>query len=235
MSDGNNMREFPIERIRLKKKTSANQRNLFSYFLENRKALVSLSLISVFVVISILNREITSQNNPTNLGSRAIASFGEPVKIIRNTAWEYSIARKLSKVDPTKRTIARGKKPSNLDQLTYGQLEGKYSVHLADGKLTEIKFTSNSGDPLAVTQIPSRISNRKEFLYSTRGLLPYEFAEVKKLENRSSAEFNSEVYALVDKLGAKVAEIVFQLDASGRFLSMKVFADQNVAALEAGR
>lgn len=221
-----NVLEFPMHKVKLSRKASEaveTAKKSTSFELENRKVLTSMSLLSILLAVVIANQEITSTNTaPTPMTqSRGIASFGEPVEVVRNTEWEKKLAQELS----TERTeaeslVIRGNKPSELDHLMFGTLGGQYLVSLDKGKLAEIEFNPEAfglGEP-------QKLDDRAHFIQANRALLSVDFDTVKK--SRISSE--AETYALL-KSGNEVGEVTFELDTDGRLLSMKFESTQRVA------
>jgi len=193
--------------------------------IEAKRFFYTFSVFSIIVMAVVIAEKINTLNRPQYVLAvnyeqksqlnRAVASQ-ENVEIIENIRWGQNLVDKINDMKESDRLPAAvGSVPNRFDQLRYGDLAGKYRLTgTQDQKISEIEYveSDNSSD------VPVRIRNRVEFLSEYKDLLAIQFnnAEVEK----NSAEI--EVYRLLNKSGEDVGTASFQLDAGGRFLSLKV-------------
>lgn len=199
------------------------------HFFTNKRSLASFGILSCFMVVGL-------SQMPTNIhqevkGSRGIASIGpsgefhkpEVIhgihRVPRNAVWEHALARQLGQ--KRKRDLASvGKRPTQMDRLLFGLLEGKYAVRREKGKIVEIEFsdTQRSGD------LPKFINDRIGFIQENKALFPVDFKMIQKTETRKPGSQTParESYKLMDKVGQQTGQVHFHLDKYGRFLSMQV-------------
>ncbi len=186
--------------------------------LEHAKIALSTSLLSVVVLVTLANRNLMN-NAPTEMkASRGIASVSTGTSEI-----EDSLVRSLAKHELDSNSM--GRQPSSIEALAFGQLEGKYAVRMANGKLAELEFSdvTSQGDR------PKHIDDRIGFLDSHRDLLPVAFDKSIKIDSQAQGESTIETYQLINEVSRPVASVEFKLDAAGRLLSMRV-AQLTVAA-----
>jgi hypothetical protein len=186
--------------------------------LEHAKIALSTSLLSVVVLVTLANKNLMSGDSaePVRV-SRAIASVPTGTSDA-----EDSLVRALAKKELGSHAI--GRRPSSLEALRFGTLEGKYAIRLSDeGKLAELEFTSNSesGD-LSETDRPKHIQNRAEFISQNHELMPVAFDKAVWIEVEPSGDSTTEIYQLVNEVSRPVGTVEFKLDKAGRMLSMKV-------------
>lgn len=201
---------------------------------EAKQILGALSLVSFVLVAIFANEQIVKSQRPIyvvsdnmNSGSmrdlnRAIAS-SRPMNPLRDLEWEHQLAKKLGKgsseFDETERSPASfGRQASNLDQIRFGVLAGKYRLNAdASEKLKDIDYVES----LDTGESPQYL-NRQNFLrdYRQEMALPYssfEFAGVKG---------TTELYQLKNSKNQVVGQAQFVLDDQGRFLSFKLSQNQ---------
>lgn len=189
--------------------------------LEHAKIAVSTSLLSIVILVTLANNSMLGgkvEASSVNSSSRGIASVQTGT-----SAEEDSLVQRLSQKELTA-SAALGRKPSDLEKLTLGFLEGKYAVQLENGKLSHLQFSLAAATP---DQSPKHVEDLAAFIESNRGLLPVSFAKTVKVESKKDGEQRQETFQLVNKLSMPVAKVQFMMDASGRLLSMHV--DQVVA------
>jgi hypothetical protein len=190
--------------------------------LEQAKLAVSTSLLSIVLLVTLANNNImtriTVEEKTTEFASRSIASVPEATvspELVTSLA-----QRDLSDA------AAVGRKPSSLEQLRFGTLEGKYAVRLQqDGKLSEIEFS----DSVASGDRPKHIESFSHFLEANRELLPVDFEKSVKVSSERAADGATEVYQLVNRVSMPLAKVQVKTDAAGRLLAMR-FAPLQVAA-----
>ena len=190
--------------------------------LEHAKIALSTSLLSVVVLVTLANRNIMSNTEPVEIvkQARGIASVPTGTSDV-----EDILVRELAKKDLHASGI--GRKPSSIEALAFGQLEGKYAVRLENGKISELEFSdvTSQGDR------PKHIEDRAGFLDSHRDLLPVAYDKSIKIDSEVAAQAGetTEVYQLVNSVSRPVASVEFRLDSAGRMLSMRV-AQLKIAA-----
>gem|GEM_PF-2929678 len=180
--------------------------------LEHAKIALSTSLLSVVILVTLANRNIMTSAAPVEVKqTRGIASVSTGTSEV-----EDSLVRTLAKHDLDSQ--AMGRKPSSIEELAFGQLEGKYAVRMANGKLAELEFSdvTSQGDR------PKHIDDRGSFIDSHRDLLPVSFDKSIKIDSVAQGETTVETYQLINEVSRPVANVEFKLDAAGRMLSMRV-------------
>ncbi len=181
--------------------------------LEHAKLALSTSLLSVVVLVTLANRGLMNSAEPVEIvrGSRSIASVPTGT-----TDAEDLLVRQMAKKDLNQ--VALGRKPSSIEALAFGQLEGKYAVRLENGKLAELEFSdvTSQGDH------PKHIDDRGTFLDSHRDVLPVAYDKSIRIDSTSTNGLTTEIYQLVNEVSRPVANVEFHLDSVGRLLSMRI-------------
>lgn len=182
--------------------------------LEHAKIAVSTSLLSIVILVTLANNSLLSNktNEQTSSGSRSIASVSTGT-----SEMEDRLVAKLSQLDVNSEATL-GRKPSSLEKLTLGQLEGKYAVRLQDGKLRELEFSESASHE----DRPKYVVDREKFLNSNRELLPVAFDKTMKVESEQTDAGSLEVYQLINEFSMPVAQVEFRMDPAGRMLGMRV-------------
>ncbi len=187
--------------------------------MHNTKLMVSTSLLSVIVLATVANTSSFStrpaQGSPVTDSSRGIASVQ-----MGTSAWEDRVAKKLSEQTlPNEAQI--GRKPSSLDQLTFGALEGKYTVRTVNGKINEIELAdSESGTR------PKKISDLGLFLRENNQLmLTAPVATIEPLKTVQEGAVQKSSYRMIGENHQDLGQVEFQLDGSGGLLSMHVMTE----------
>jgi len=192
---------------------------------DNKKVLISSSLLSILFIVTMANRNLMRPQeeaiNWTGIeqseGSRSIASI-ESSNFARNNDWEKEVAQELSQ------TV--GRKPSSISssaseeqQFRYGFLGSAYRVQYnLSGKVEEIEYDRS---------LSARISHDPKYLSASdmlngryKSFLPWTFDTWKADKKTVEGEIIEEI-SLNDKDGNRVGVITFKTDSHGRFLSMK--------------
>lgn len=185
--------------------------------LEHAKIALSTSLLSVVILVTLANRNLMTNEQPREVGSRGIASVPTGT-----SEAEDSLVKSLAKHELA--STALGRQPSSVEALAFGQLEGKYAVRLANGKLSELEFS----DATAQGDRPKQIDDRGAFLDSHRDVLPVAYDKSIKVDSQMQGDNVVETYQLINPVSRPVANVEFKLDSSGRLLAMRV-AQLNVA------
>ncbi len=194
--------------------------------LEARRLFYSFSVFSVIVMAIVIGEKLNSMSRPRYVFAvnydqnakfnRAVASQ-ENVEFIEDIRWGQKIVQHLNEsgIDTNREPAAIGTSPDQYDQLRYGELAGKYRLTGTQGqKISEIEFVESE----QVSETPIRLRNREKFLTEHRELLAIPFAKTEV--EKSSAQ--SEVYKLLSPQGQLLGKASFQMDESGRFISLKV-------------
>lgn len=191
--------------------------------LEHAKIALSTSLLSVVVLVTLANKNLMSsdQAEPAR-ASRGIASVPTGT-----SEAEDSLVKVLSKKELGSHSL--GRRPSSLETLAFGTLEGKYAIRLDHGKLAEVEFTATSGSDSEADR-PKHIQNRAEFINQNQELMPVAFDKAVWIDREKLGDSTTEVYQLVNEVSRPVATVEFKLDQAGRMLSMKVAANQVATA-----
>ncbi len=216
--------QFPEKDENQKQQQAGNK---VTFELENKKVMVSASLVTLLFLVTLINASLfTQKEQQTDFAStngRGIASLGEYSGLVRNTEWEHDLAKRLSKASPQRGIASIGKAPSREDQLLYRFLDGNYLVRMntETGKLVALEFAESQ------ELSPKVISNRQAFISDYRSILGVEFSRATTLDtlNSPSKERRREVYALWssgEQQGEPVARVEFELDKNDKMYSMKV-------------
>jgi hypothetical protein len=107
-------------------------------------------------------------------------------------------------------------KTTEIDKLSSGFLEGKYSVRAQSGKILELEFTNGKMDR------PKYIPDKEEFLIRYKALIGPEFQKPVLLEEKVVKGELIARYQLIGPSASPVAEVTFVSDESDRLLSLKV-------------
>lgn len=207
--------------------------------LEHAKVAVSTSLLSVVVLVtlannnlmtsiapvsSVLNEQSSSSHNAN--GGRGIASIASvPGGGYSNATITENpeLVRQLAQRDLSE-TASVGQKPSSLERLAFGFLEGKYAVRLQDGLIREIEFAPET-KTLEAKNEAKKIENLNAFIDGQRDLLPAYSHSVKLGLGHEGSE-TVETFQLVNAVSMPVAKVQFRVDIEGRFLGMRVSMTQ---------
>jgi hypothetical protein len=183
--------------------------------LEHTKILISTSLLSIVILVTMANHSLSTTNVTSNVeegGMRGVASVQTGT-----SNWEDQVAHQLAE-RPVRDTSHLGRKPSDLEKFTFGELGGKYSTRLDNGKILEVSYANGTSE----NDHPVFINDRAGFLKEHRGLLPVNFDKLSQAETSHEKGKFTESYTLLSKDNQSMAKIEFQLDPTGRMISMKV-------------
>lgn len=191
--------------------------------LEQAKIAISTSLLSIVLLVTLANNNLLVSNvRPTTAdnfdrASRGIASVSSVSEIIPNAEENQKMVRELSR-RALSATASVGQKPTSIESLAFGVLEGKYAIRLQNGKLSEIEF--NTGE--VAGQDPKQIDDFKSFLETQRDLLPVAFDKSLKVGTDQVGQARVETFELVNQVSMPLAKVQFTTDSEGRLLTMKV-------------
>lgn len=186
-----------------------------------KKAFLSLSLLSLIVMAVSLNDHWTSgqrnvyviSDSPGQLKqlNRAIAS-AQPHYLFRDVEWEHRLASRLANYDLKRAPAAVPAQKTEIDNLRYGVLAGKYRLQQEQSKISEIEYI----DSIEQGDHPQDFS-REQFLsqYKDLFVVPYDRSAME-----SHGE-NREIHRLFDKKGQAIGRAAFELDERGHVLSLK--------------
>jgi hypothetical protein len=208
-----NVIELPVKHPLLKLKNTLRLR----FDLEQRKVLASASILSILFIVAVVNDRMMSHPETVQQNSRSIASYGEVGPAIRDQEWENQLAHDLSLASHTAGSATFAAPATPLDQLTYGTLEGKYSMQVFRGHVQQIEFANNE-----TSTNPVLVQDRARFLMQNRELLPVQYASLIKTGTQLSGTEMNEQFALLDAQQKTLAKVEFHLDSFGRLLSMKI-------------
>lgn len=189
-----------------------------SLILHEKKFILAVSLLSIVTVISIFNRNTLSTpashlaasfETQNEVSTRQIASVS-----LGTTNSEDSLAKGLSHKSLDSHAQV-GQDPSKVEQLTFGFLEGQYSVRLKNGKLNGLELSSNS-------QQPKFLPNLEKFISENKDLLPVHFESIYRTQNIQVNKENVQKFSLLGAARRQLAVVEFHLDHLGRLISMKV-------------
>lgn len=189
--------------------------------MEHAKIAVSTSLLSIVLLVTLANNSLLGgKGNEAELRqARGIASIPTGT-----SEAEDSLVARLAKKELGE-SSALGRKPSDLEKLTLGYLEGKYAIQLENGKLRQIRFAEAS----AAGELPKRVEDLKAFIESNREILPVAFSSSVKVDRVQEGENVTETFELVNRLSIPVGKVQFLMDGAGRLLAMHVAEAQSVS------
>jgi hypothetical protein len=186
--------------------------------LEQRKILVSASLISVLVFVMVANQTFLKKKQSPEGQARALANVGRFIKVDQGQLeWQKRLALELSESKSGKRDLASlGRPPNAFDQLRFGFFEGKYSFLLEHGKIKEINFVDSgpSGDR------PKFIDNEERFLNENRALFYVDYSHAEMSIEEHQAGFKTKKYNLYKDKNVVGSASVF-LGEGGRVHALK--------------
>jgi len=186
--------------------------------LENRRILISASLVSVLLVVSLFNETLFSQKEtPEAHQVRAVANVTRFMNIEKaDSIWEKKLALALSRKDD-RDPASLGQSASPMEQLRFGLLEGKYAFQMEQGKIKAIEYV----DTDATNDRPKYINDKPAFLDNYRDLFKINFSKVIKKGEESEGLLSKETYQLYNA-GRVVGEAQFVSDQFGRIRVVRV-------------
>lgn len=207
--------EYRRERSRLKQ----NEEPIKKSALNEKKIVFATAILSVLVVISVFNRNtFSTDKSVAELASSSQGGSQENSRQIASVPLgtsnsEDSVTKEWSLKTLDDQTKL-GQDPSRVEQLTFGLLEGKYSVRLKDGKLNGFELTDASSQP-------KMVANLQKFLAENKEILPVKFDTI-SIVKASKGEENVQKFALLSPESRRMAEVEFRLDSLGRLISMRI-------------
>lgn len=198
--------------IRLK--TPGTRRVQMKLELNEKKAALTASILSVVALASFFNQKIVSHFDSSKT-SRNIASLNEQAEY--EFQWQKELSEKLA--DKSNRKVASfGEQPSKLDQIRFGMLEGKYAINFDNERISEIKFQETTS-----ADRPKYIPNVENFLIENKDVLIPDVSLVKTIETKTVGEDSEQTLELYDSSNKALGQVTYVSDKSGRLRSMKFY------------
>lgn len=195
--------------------------------LEQAKIAISTSLLSIVLLVTVANN---SMMNSVTLIEEASISSGRGIASVDSQGDKFAVDE-FSSLQETNESLVRelskrdlgpngavGRRPSSVDMLAYGLLEGKYAVRLKAGKLSEIEFSEN----FETVNKRKSVDEVLSFLESHRELLPVSFDKHVRVKVETNGEEGMDTYQLINSVSMPVAKVQFRTDTDGRVLAMQV-------------
>lgn len=198
-------------------KESKPTRSMTNRFRAKWVILGSLLLILVTAVgvnaalFSLKSQSTDSAVAQSQTSGRSVASINPIFK----DSWEKKAFQVLE--NTSERELASiGETPSSLDQVEYGDLEGKYQIRKVDGKISEIRFNQTSDLK------PTTFLKRDEFLNNNLALFSQSATKVQKIHVEDNSEVLIEKFELLNGEGQGLGTIQVLLDKNQNLLSMTI-------------
>lgn len=192
----------------------------FRFDREQRKILVSASLVTILFGVTMANRALLDDEPLTNIEafqshnpSRSIASVAPTMDKVRNAEWERELASELTNKG-TRGPASIGKTPSVEEKLQFGFLEGKYAVQMNEGKIQNLRF-------VAVSEHPKYLKSAPGFLTQHMDLMPADFENARLIQREETGGTVKETYSL-DHGSDSVGKVAIEMDHQGRLLTLAV-------------
>lgn len=187
---------------------------------KNKRVLLSFLMFAIVVIAVTLSERINLDKRPQYILAgerieklnRAIAS-AQPLNFVEDVHWEHQLVHNLDRYEG-RTPAAIGGQPSQMDQLRFGQLAGKYRISEISNMIHEIEYVESQD----VSDRPVFLRDRESFLKEHRNLFIKSFEKIKL--DASAAQ--KEVYNLFDGTGKSVGKAAFLFDERGHFISLKV-------------
>jgi len=214
MDKDGNVIEFPRQKRLFKPVRGKKVR----FDLEEKRVLVSASLVSILVLFTLVNFSIGTsfvETQDPNGPARDLAYVASGKKVDKE--WETGLIKRLSSFGRSQRTTA-GARPTALEKFSYGVLGGKYVVRFENGKVHELEFSQPEGS----NGNPKYIGDRVTFLLQNRPFWPVSFKKMVRVKEGFKLGKVLEIYNLLDAEKGVVGQVEFRLDAFGRLIFMKM-------------
>lgn len=197
---------------------------------ESRKAIISLSVVSIVLAAVFVNEQVSKSQRPQYLIAgesnsisdlnRAIAS-ADPMNPFRDLEWEKELVQKLAKQNPSvvdREPAAIGRPVSTIEQLRFGALAGKYRIEDQSIK-SEVKIRQIDYVPSEDSEDRALYLNPEVFLKDYGALLAVDF---QLFDRANPSQDQVREYRLLDSQKKVVGRASFVVDDEGRFISLKV-------------
>lgn len=196
----------------IKLKTPGTRRVQMKMEVNEKKAALTASILSVIALVTFFNQKISSHLDPSKT-SRSIASLNEQAQV--EFEWQKDLVNQLSK--KSNREIASyGEQPSKLDSIRFGLLEGKYSFSFDNDRIAEIKFQET-----AAADRPKYIPSIENFLIENKDVFIPELSQIKTMDTKTEGELKEQTLELLGNSNQTLGKVTYVSDHAGRFLSMK--------------
>lgn len=198
-------------------KTPGTRRVQMKLDLNERKAALTASIVSVVALATFFNQKIVSHFDSSKT-TRTIASMNEQAEF--EFQWQKELAQKLS--EKSNRKIASfGEQPSKLDQIRFGMFEGKYAFSFENEKISEIKFQETASEDR-----PKYIPNVENFLIENKDVLVPDVSLVKTIDSKVTGDDKEQILELFNAENKTLGRVTYISDKSGRLRSMKFVTAQ---------
>jgi hypothetical protein len=166
-------------------------------------------LVGSFYWNDLIRTNDISPNSDLVSGSRDLASIATanaPVVVSNSLATKLADREGLDKSQ-------RAQRPSVFDKFAFEELQGKYSLEIASGKVRAFRFdtTQANSSPLSVPKMES-------FLNTHRNLWVVQFEKIKKVRSEADSE---DVFELQNRENQKIGRVIFQKDSNGLWQGME--------------
>lgn len=194
--------------------------------LKEKKAVISISLVSVIAATLIVNQWIARVQNASIMNSaeltslavsrdRGIASIQDNKSLLISLAEqikkEQELAHRISTDDISAGVMAQALTAQ--DHLIYEVLQGKYGISKVEGKINRVEFVKSENS------LPIVISDKVGFLEKHNKNFNVNYTKVNLDKNMDN---NKETYRLFDGGNKLVGLAEFSLDSEGRVLSLDI-------------
>ncbi len=205
-----------VLQLRLRTNLLNNRASLATESRRFQNIVASGALATTLFLVTILNFALSSHIETPVAQSRGIASVA-PMVDNEISNWDKSVLKRMAQ--QTERKMASiSSKATELDQLRFGLLEGKYALKLEDGKISEILFQDSAGS----TSRPKYIDSKDEFLNQYRGLIKSDFSTASRVGEKIDNGNIVESYQLIGPKSSPVAVAKFTSDQYGRLISFRI-------------
>mgnify|MGYP001615912230 CR=1 FL=1 len=175
--------------------------------LERAKVGLSASILSIVVLVTLANAKMLREQPDQPAQTRGIASVPTGTSDA-----EDSLVHELARKDLSSGATF-GQRPSAIEKLAFGTLEGHYAIRLLNGKLAELE---KSGDQA------KQIDDIEGFIEANRDVLPVSFDKPVKVARDDNGSVVTESWQLVNAVSRPVAHIQFRMDGAGHLLGLSV-------------
>ncbi len=165
----------------------------------------TLGLI-IFMMVGLNSSLFSNSSDSKDNNSRGIASVPAAIE----TEWRSNI----QKLNTAEINSEAGKKPSRLDSLSFGLLEGKYSMKVEGGRVTQIEF--DRGDQ----HQPQSLKDRIQFIHKFADVFVPGFKLAQKAGIEKTEDGYRETYRVDSAWGETWFD--FHLDEQKRLISLDV-------------
>ncbi|MBY0316764.1 MAG: hypothetical protein K2Q26_14680 [Bdellovibrionales bacterium] len=170
-----------------------------------RAAATATLAFTLFLMVG-LNSSLFSGSKEPQTNLRGIASVSKGVE----TEWRENI----EKLNSKEMVVESAKRPSPMDSLSFGLLEGKYSMKVQGGRITQIEFDRNEKHQ------PKTLQDRIQFIHKFADVFVPGFKVAQKAGIEKVDTGFRETYRVDSAWGETWFD--FQLDDQKRLISLEV-------------